>query len=336
MYLREAWYPLMWDEELATGQLLHRRVLEEPLVVFRGADGKAAVLLDMCPHRQAPLHLGRLVDGCRVQCGYHGLEFNAAGECVHNPHSAALPTALKVRAFPCAEKHTMVWVWMGHSAPDPEAIPDFSLMDVQQDGLSRSRSYLHIKANYLLVADNLLDLSHANYLHDGILGLPEHSKAQVTTEQIGSAIVCKRHMKNVPIARLHDLIYKQDGQPIDMWNEVHWLPAGNLVLKHGFSRPDGTEPFEFTAVHLLTPETETSTHYSYGIVRTPAKDEPEVQAEVARTRKFVFENQDRVMLELQQQRQSEYRDANVKQVLLNIDAASVRMRRTLEKMIASD
>lgn len=339
MFLRDAWYPAMWAEELQPGQMLHRRLLDEPVLIFRDQAGAVSALLDMCPHRQAPLHLGRLIDAgagqCRVQCGYHGLEFNAQGQCVKNPHSAVLPATLRVRSFPVVERHSLLWIWMG--APDagrPDSIPDFSLMNPVDDGLARNRSYLKIAANYCLVAENLLDLSHANYLHEGLLGLPEHSGAEVSTEQQGNTIVCKRWMRNVPVARLHDLLYKQDGQAIDMWNEVRWMPAGNLILTHGFSRPGGAEPFEFTAVHLLTPETDTSTHYSYGIVRTPAKDEPSVQEEVAKTRKFVFENQDRVMLEAQQQRITQYEKSGVKQVLLNIDAASVRMRRTLDQLMS--
>ncbi|MBL0420581.1 aromatic ring-hydroxylating dioxygenase subunit alpha [Ramlibacter sp. AW1] len=334
MFVRDLWYPVMWSEELKPGQLLARRVLDEPLVFFRSPQGDAAALFDMCPHRQVPLHLGRVLPGGQLQCGYHGLEFAADGRCTRNPHGGPIASGLKVRSYPVLEKHTLVWAWMGDAPPDAASIPDFGLMDERPDGLMRGRSYLHIAANYLLVADNLLDLSHANYLHEGILGLPEHSAAQVSVEQVGDTVTCQRFMPGVPIARMHDLMYRQDGQPIDMWNRVRWDPPGCLILTHGFARPGGADPFEFSAVHLLTPESEASTHYSYGIVRTPAtQDDDTVAAEVAATRKFVFEQQDRLVLEAQQRMHQAYPQAAAAPVLLSIDAASVRMRRILQRKL---
>jgi phenylpropionate dioxygenase-like ring-hydroxylating dioxygenase large terminal subunit len=38
-----------------------------------------------CPHRSAPLHMGKLI-GDTVQCGYHGLHFGENGRCVLNPN----------------------------------------------------------------------------------------------------------------------------------------------------------------------------------------------------------------------------------------------------------
>lgn len=336
MFLHNSWYPVMWSEALPRGTMQARRVLDTPLVFFRTADGRPSALFDMCPHRQVPLHLGRLVDGARLQCGYHGLEFSSEGVCVANPHGGAIPDVMRVRAYPVIERHTIVWAWMGEQPPDSQLIPDFGLMDEAPDGLSRDRSHLHIAANYLLVAENLLDLSHANYLHDGLLGLPEHSNAKVTVEQAGHTVTCKRFMPDVPVARLHDLLFKRDGQRIDMGNEVRWDAPASLVLTHRFSRPGGADATEFRTVHLLVPETETSTHYSYGIVRTPAPQEKEVETAVADMRRFAFENQDRVMLEAQQAMHRAYPAAAAHPVLLSVDAAAVRMRRVLQQLMSRD
>lgn len=337
MYPRNTWYPIAWGEDLQPGQMVHRKVLGEPVLLVRTPAGSASALYDVCPHRQAPLHLGRMTAQGHVQCGYHGLEFDGSGQCVHNPHGGGTPAKLRTRSFPLVERHSILWIWMGDAQADPAAIPDFGLMEDKEDGLTRGRAYIHIAANYLLVADNLLDLSHANYLHDGILGLPEHSNAQVKVVQEGQTIVCTRSMPDVPIARLHDLLYKRDGRNIDMWNTVRWSPPSALVLTHGFSRPGGDDPFEFSAVHLLTPETESSTHYSYGIVRRPALDDEEsVKDEVAATRKHVFEDQDRVVLEAQQKLQDEYGAALGPKVLLGVDSASVRMRRVIAQMLKAE
>ena len=74
-YLRNAWYVAAWSDDLVDGQLLSRMILKEPVVLFRKSDGHVAALQDRCPHEFAPLHMGKIVDGDRVQCPYHGLEF---------------------------------------------------------------------------------------------------------------------------------------------------------------------------------------------------------------------------------------------------------------------
>ena len=93
-YLRNAWYVAAWADDLAEGQLLGRTILKEPIVLYRKADGNVAALQDRCPHRFAPLHMGKVVRGDRIQCPYHGLEFDASGACVLNPHGTKnIPSA---------------------------------------------------------------------------------------------------------------------------------------------------------------------------------------------------------------------------------------------------
>src|SRR5947209_3739274 len=104
-YLRNAWYVAAWSDDLADGQLLSRTILKEPVVLYRKADGHVAALQDRCPHRFAPLHMGKVVGGDRIQCPYHGLEFDASGACALNPHGQNIPSRLRVRSFPVTEKH---------------------------------------------------------------------------------------------------------------------------------------------------------------------------------------------------------------------------------------
>ena len=73
MYLKNAWYVAGWNHHLDDG-LLARTICDEPIVFFRGADGKVGALEDRCCHRSAPLSVGRL-QGNEVECGYHGSAF---------------------------------------------------------------------------------------------------------------------------------------------------------------------------------------------------------------------------------------------------------------------
>ena len=59
-FLRNSWYMAGWASELAAGQLLVRRLLDEPVVMFRDAAGVPKALYDRCPHRFVPLSAGRV------------------------------------------------------------------------------------------------------------------------------------------------------------------------------------------------------------------------------------------------------------------------------------
>jgi nitrite reductase/ring-hydroxylating ferredoxin subunit len=89
-FVRNAWYVAGWSQDLGKDQLLARTILNQPVVLYRKADGGVAALEDRCAHRFAPLSAGRLVGDDRVQCLYHGLEFDPAGNCAKNPHGGII------------------------------------------------------------------------------------------------------------------------------------------------------------------------------------------------------------------------------------------------------
>ena len=167
-WLRNAWYQAGWGEELIVGEPLARTILNEPILIWRAGGGEIAALLDRCPHRFAPLSAGR-IERDRVTCGYHGLSFGSNGARVHNPHGA-VTSAMRVRAFPVEERHSAIWIWMGDAdKADPAGIPDLSFIDETPES-ARLRIYLPTRANYQLIVDNIMDLSHADYLHPTTLG----------------------------------------------------------------------------------------------------------------------------------------------------------------------
>jgi len=75
MLLKDHWYVAAWAHEVTRG-LLARRLLGEPVVLYRSTAGDPVALEDRCLHRRAPLSLGRVV-GDEVECGYHGLRYDA-------------------------------------------------------------------------------------------------------------------------------------------------------------------------------------------------------------------------------------------------------------------
>ena len=161
MLLRNAWYIAAWADEIARGQPLARRICNEPIVLFREGTGRVGALADRCCHRAAPLSMGSVVEE-GIQCGYHGLVIDGSGRCVRVPGQKQIPADARVRSYPAIEKDQMVWLWMGDAAAaDPAAVPPSLALD---DPAWRLRaSHLDYAAHYLLIDDNLLDLTHLSF-----------------------------------------------------------------------------------------------------------------------------------------------------------------------------
>ena len=95
MFIRNAWYVAAWADEIGETPLA-RRICNEPVVLFRDQQDRAAALLDMCCHRGAPLLIGTVVEQ-GLQCGYHGLIFDRSGACVHVPGQDRILERTRVR-----------------------------------------------------------------------------------------------------------------------------------------------------------------------------------------------------------------------------------------------
>jgi vanillate O-demethylase monooxygenase subunit len=83
MFLRDLWYAVAWDHEIKHTPFA-RTVCGEPIVFYRQTNGALCAFEDCCPHRLLPLSMGYL-KGDHLVCKYHGLEFDACGECVWMP-----------------------------------------------------------------------------------------------------------------------------------------------------------------------------------------------------------------------------------------------------------
>src|SRR5690606_22501246 len=148
----------------------------------RNESGQVVALIDRCPHRGVPLSMGSVVAG-KVRCIYHALEFDSTGVCVRNPHSSGNPRRLSTRRVPTITRHGMVWIWHGdEDRCDPAGIPDYDWLD--SPGYTAIHGLMHVQADYRLVIDNLLDLSHAEYLHAKTVGTPGSSSSVETSVSV--------------------------------------------------------------------------------------------------------------------------------------------------------
>ncbi len=135
-----------------------------PLVVFRGAGGRAGALEDRCPHRNAPLSAGR-VSGDELECAYHGWRFDAGGACVAVPGLATPPEARATRAtaLPCVEQDGYVWVYSTGGA-EPRGLP-LRFPHLGEPGYTTVRRELEVRSTLFGALENVLDVPHTAFLH---------------------------------------------------------------------------------------------------------------------------------------------------------------------------
>src|SRR5262245_5432207 len=80
--------PNFWYRILESGQLGRRpssvQRFGEKLAVWRDSTGRRSVFENHCPHRRAPLSLGK-IQGEELVCSYHGWAFNRSGDCIRKP-----------------------------------------------------------------------------------------------------------------------------------------------------------------------------------------------------------------------------------------------------------
>jgi vanillate O-demethylase monooxygenase subunit len=343
-WLRNGWYAAIWAQDLQPGMLAQRTIVGEHMVLWRTEDGGVAALRDRCPHRNVPLHLGQVRrEGQTARCAYHGLEFDKTGRCAHNPHGdGKAPAGMQVRAFIAVEKHTMIWVWPGEGEPDLSLIPDYSLLDDADPAATSKRDWLTMDVDYRLVIDNLLDLSHVSFLHEGILGNEQTAVAQIDVQEQGRGLTISRDMRNVPVPGLYDMLYRRDGGVVDHWTSMRWTAPSNLLNDSGVKEPGSprAQGTGICGVHLLTPQTERSTMYHFAAVRQNPLPFPEAEAQdivrrLAELRRFAFAEQDEPMIRAQQRILDES-PAPPPPVLLPIDVGPVRYRRILDRLIAEE
>lgn len=339
VYLKNGWYVAAWSYELTPGKLLARTLLEDPIVLFRDSNGRPIALYDRCPHRFAPLSLGR-VKGDIVECGYHGLCYDRSGACVQNPQASdRIPKGAVVRSYPLVERQTILWIWMGDPAQADEGlIPDYpSLGDRAHWRPVQGHSM--IPGNYVLGIDNLMDLSHPEFLHDSSLGSPALKQAHYEVKEGGPRTVhSNRWFDEGPLPPLMEASFPTGGRPVEHWINMRWEAPANLWLDVGATftgrpRPEGMQSF---AAHLLTPETPTSTHYFWASLRNHHLDSEEIDERTRAALRKVFEDEDARMVGAVQQRMSDREFWSLKPVMLPGDAGAVRVRRVLEKLIAAE
>jgi vanillate O-demethylase monooxygenase subunit len=267
-YLRNSWYMIAWAGEMANAAngMMSRRIMDEPILIYRKQDGGLVALQDRCPHRFAALSMGTVKDD-KVVCGYHGLTFDQSGICVANPFADS-PPKCRVKSYPVLEHHTSIWVWMGDPAlANPKVLPDLSCME-----LPKVRPcHQPLPADYLLLVDNILDLSHVEFVHKRTFGgTGVRLTGTFTTRMEDNVLTATWQSLPAPIdegTAAYMGVPESVGRLMEQWFTVRWQPASIMTLElggawSGLPREEGTI-FKTLNLETCTPETATTSHYFY-------------------------------------------------------------------------
>jgi vanillate O-demethylase monooxygenase subunit len=338
-----AWYVAAWDHEVTGTAILARTVANRPLAVYRTSDGRPVALADACWHRLAPLSQGRLIGGDELQCPYHGLTYNSAGRCTSMPAQETVNPSAMVPSYPVVERYRYVWVWPGDPMmADPELIPDMHQMDSPEwtgDGLT-----IEAECNYQLILDNLMDLTHEEFVHGASIGHAELSGSGFDTESEGNTVTVTRWIRDVeppPFWRknMRDRFPDFEGR-VDRWQIIHYYAPSTIcidvgVAKAGTGAPEGdrSQGVNGYVMNSITPQTDRTSHYFWSFQRNYRLDSQLITTQLRDGVQGVFA-EDEVMLTAQQQTI----EANPRHEFysLNIDAGGMWVRRILDRMLQAE
>lgn len=167
--LSDFWYPVALARDV-TDKPVKSRLLDLDLVLFRAEDGSIAAVVDQCPHRHVRLSVGKVVQG-QIECAFHGLRFDKAGQCRLVPcHGAERkpPPTYKVHAFPTKIRYGLIWSCIGN--PEKSDLPAFPDLD----GLPEGQLAIGAPRIWPISAprqiENFVDLAHLIFIHPTALG----------------------------------------------------------------------------------------------------------------------------------------------------------------------
>ena len=163
------WYVVLESNQVPAGKPVGVTRMGEKLVFWRDPQGKLCCLRDFCPHRGVALSAGKVL-GDRLQCPFHGFEYEASGRARFIPangKSSPPPKHLTAFGYPTFEAHGFIYLWWGETRADLPA-PRFF------DNLENCFSYASARdpwdTHYSRVIENQLDVAHVPFVHYNSIG----------------------------------------------------------------------------------------------------------------------------------------------------------------------
>jgi vanillate monooxygenase len=249
----------------------------------------------------------------------------------------------QVRSYPLVERYGFIWVWPGDATlADDSKIHHLQWADNPEWAFGGGMYHIH--CDYRLMVDNLMDLTHETYVHTTSIGQKEIDQVPVTTRVEGETVVTSRFMENVMAPPFWRANLRgnnlADDIAVDRWQVCRFTPPSHVMIEVGVAhagnggyKADPKHKVYAIVVDFLTPESETSMWYFWGMARNFNPRDKALTAQIRDGQAKVFA-EDLAVLEAQQANLTRY--PNRKLLALNIDAGGVQSRRIIDRLIAQE
>ena len=338
---RNAWYQAAWTHEVG-GEPLARTLLGDEVVLFRGADGRAAALEDRCAHRATPLRLGEVTER-GLQCGYHGVTFDGSGTGVHIPGQDVVPASMCVRSYP-DRREAGDRVDLDGSAGVGRCRA--RRWTTRGTTITRIGPTIHdmyqVACSYRLLIDNLMDLTHIPFVHRKTIGggnAQGQVNATMDVTPTDNGVHYIRWMENIqpPPTYVKGAGFAE-GIMVDRWQEFEFIAPSTVVQWTGAlpvgmgARENRDQPggFSLRLYHGVTPRDETSCYYFWTPLNGYNPGDEQATKDLHHEIAITFD-EDVIFLESQQQTVSARPEAPI--VHTRHDKAVVQSNRALQAMI---
>lgn len=332
-YPRECWYVAATSDEVGR-HLLARRLLGRPVVLYRRRSGAVVAMHDRCAHRAFPLSRGTLEDD-RVVCGYHGFAYDDDGRCVRVPSQPNAPYGACVPTFGVHEDPPFVWIWLGR-ADRAARQPPPRLPWLASDGWALSGGMLHVAANYMLLHENVLDLTHLQYVHPGISPVALRSVAPPHRVEVTERSVSySRDLPPAPLAA-----WQADVTGLPRERETRQRESGRFVSPGLWTggweiadASDGGRAYRLAFAYAFTPDGPSGTHVFWRGGRDFAAESSAAGERMTSVFEGVFGRRKEVLEAIEANVGLE---REVGEVNVVADAAALQARRIVARMLAGE
>jgi phenylpropionate dioxygenase-like ring-hydroxylating dioxygenase large terminal subunit len=336
---RNQWYVAAWSKHV-TRSPMERWILNEPVALYRTESGKAVALEGRCPHRHFPLGKSRVVN-YNIECGYHGITFGPDGTCVRIPSQTGLISRCRVKSYPVVEHWKWIWIWMGDpQRADPALIPDhheigLTAPEYQVDG----DSYHQVPGRYMLMHDNLFDLTHLSYLHRTSIASGDFAGTRQVRDSGENWISARHEFNDIECPPFYTDLLGYRGRIDRKFGIKLFLPC----LHVGYDRfyrasTELEEPGRFmgevTVFHAITPATRHTAHYFFAMGRTFKREDAVFGRRMMDDTEAVIEEDMTATREIEAMIQG--LDKEPHDLLLKADTTCVLGRRLFESLIRKE
>jgi len=346
-FVENTWYVAGRSEEFPVDEPKGRQIAGRPVLVWRARDGKVGAFDDRCVHKRMPLSEGRVLADGLLECAYHGFCYDAAGKCQRIPSQLdrPIPTRAQLKPFPLLEQDGLVWVWPG----DPAKIGGVQAPRTPEISGEGWETHMFeprlVPANYMLLIENLMDITHFYPLHDGNIGDIEQSKIPIELKEEtlwGTPTV--KTIRQVQGYTQPPFMFDWWGVPVvDRWHTHHMVAPGLTRVELRCAPPGklGQAEHEFGYVihHAHTPIGPSSHVWRLWVStkrgRMSGSDPTRtITQRIAETFPAVMD-EDLWALE-RQQKMFEYPDDDYSEVFLRSDQALLKARKILAELEQSN